>query len=53
MVLCPLYLCSNFFEYKNVSKLLWADIKSEHLNDDKIARVMDNFYKLGLTNLFI
>lgn len=49
----PLYLFSEFFEDKAVEKLLGTGIKSEYLNDDKIGRVMDEIYKLGLTNLFI
>ena len=28
-------------------------INSEYLNDDKIGLLMDDIYKLGLTNLFI
>ncbi|MEM1169304.1 MAG: IS1634 family transposase [Cyanobacteria bacterium P01_H01_bin.35] len=53
MVSSPLYLFSQFFEDKAVEKLLGTGIKSEYLNDDKIGRVMDEIYKLGLTNLFI
>ena len=36
-----------------IEKLLSIGINSEYLNDDKIDRVMDNIYQLGLTNLFI
>ena len=53
MVSCPLYLFSNFFEDKAVEKLLGTGTKREYLNDDKIGRVMDDIYELGLTNLFI
>ena len=49
----PLYLFSQFFEDKAIEKLLGTGINSEYLNDDKIGRVMDNIYQLGLTNLFI
>ena len=53
MVSRPLYLFSQFFEDKPVEKLLGSRIKSEYLNDDKIGRVMDEIYELGLTNIFI
>ena len=48
IVSCPLYLFSQFFEDKAIEKLNRTGINSENLNDDKIGRVMDNFYKLGL-----
>ena len=41
----------NFFEDKAIEKLLGTGINSEYLNDDKIGRVMDDIYQLGLTNL--
>ena len=53
MVSRPLYLFSQFFEDKAIEKLNRTGINSEYLNDDKIGRVMDDIYKLGLTNLFI
>jgi transposase len=53
MVSRPLYLFSQFFEDKAIEKLLGNGIKSEYLNDDKIGRVMDEIYQLGLTSLFI
>jgi transposase len=53
MVSRPLYLFSQFYEDKPVEKLLGKEIKSEMLNDDKIGRVMDEIYKLGLSNLFV
>ena len=53
MVSCPLYWFSQFFEDKAIEKLLGTGINSEYLNDDKIGRVMDDIYQLGLTNLFI
>ena len=51
MVSRPLYLFSQFFEDKAIEKLLGTGINSEYLNDDKIGRVMDDIYQLGLTNL--
>ena len=53
MVSRPLYLFSQFWEDKPIEKFLGTGIKSEYLNDDKIGRVMDEIYRLGLTNLFI
>ena len=53
MVSRPLYLFSQFFEDKAIEKLLGDEIKSEYLNDDKIGRVMDEIYKIGLNSLFI
>jgi len=53
MVSKPLYLFSQFFADKAVEKLLGKEISSEYLNDDKIGRVMDKIYELGLTTLFI
>ena len=53
MVSRPLYLFSQFFEDKAIEQLLGNGIKSEYLNDDKIGRVMDEIYQLGLTSLFI
>jgi hypothetical protein len=53
MVLPPLYLFSQFFEDKAIEKLNRTGINSEYLNDDKIGLLMDDIYKLGLTNLFI
>ena len=53
MVSRPLYLFSKFFEDKAIEKLNRTGINSEYLNDDKIGLLMDDIYKLGLTNLFI
>ena len=49
----PLYLFSQFFEDKVIEKSNRTGINSENLNDDKIGLLMDDIYKLGLTNLFI
>ena len=53
MVSRPLYLFPQFFEDKAVEKLIGEGVKSEYLNDDKLGRVLDKIYKLGLTKLFI
>ncbi|MGB7440722.1 MAG: IS1634 family transposase [Coleofasciculaceae cyanobacterium] len=49
----PLYLFTQFFQGKATEHLLGEGIKAEHLNDDKIGRVMDKLYKQGLTNIFL
>ena len=49
----PLYLFSQFFEDKGIEILLGSGVESDHINDDKIGRVMDKLYKYGLNNLFI
>ena len=49
----PLYLFPQFFEDKSTEHLLGSGILPEHLNDDKIGRVMDKLYLLGLTNIFL
>lgn len=49
----PLYLFSNFFEDKAIQKLLGEEIETNHINDDKIGRVMDKLYNYGLNNLFM
>lgn len=49
----PLYLFNQFFDDKAIEILLGENVESNHLNDDKIGRVMDNLYRHGLNNLFI
>ncbi len=53
MVSRPLYLFPQFFEDKAVEKLIGEGVKSEYLNDDKLGRVLDKIYELGLSQLFI
>lgn len=53
MISRPLYLFPQFWEDKALEKLLGKGIKKEYLNDDKLGRVMDEIYKLGLTQLFV
>ena len=48
----PLYLFPQFFQDKATEHLLGFGILPEHLNDDKIGRVMDKLYVKGLTNIF-
>lgn len=49
----PLYLFPQFFRNKAVEKLLGEGIKVEHINDDKIGRVMDKLFCHGLSELFV
>lgn len=49
----PLYLFPQFFEDKATGHLLGQGIKPEHLNDDKIGRVMDKCYQSGISELFL
>ncbi len=49
----PMYLFSRFFEGKPTEHLLGEGIKPEHLNDDKLARVLDKLHEAGLTSLFV
>ena len=45
----PLYLFPQFFEDKATEHLLGEGILPEHLNDDKIGRVMDKCYSYGIS----
>ena len=49
----PLYLFPQFFEDKATEHLLGKGILPEHLNDDKIGRVMDKCYDYGISELFL
>jgi transposase len=49
----PLYLFSQFFEDKATEHLLGQGILPEHLNDDRIGRVMDKCYSYGISELFL
>lgn len=49
----PLYLFGQFFESKPVAHLLGAGIEAKHLNDDRIARVLDQLWEFGLSSLFV
>ncbi len=52
-VSAPMYLFSRFFEGKPTEHLLGEGIKPEHLNDDKLARVLEKLFEGGLTSLFV
>lgn len=51
-VSAPLYLFSRFFEGKAIEHLIGEGIQPEHLNDDRLGRVMDKLYLSGLSQVF-
>lgn len=53
MVSAPLYLFEQFFEGKAIQHLLGAEVRAEHLNDDRLGRVLDALYLGGLSQLFM
>jgi len=52
LVSAPLYLFSKFFEGKPTEHLIGKGIKPEHLNDDRLGRVLDKLYVTGLSQSF-
>lgn len=52
-VSAPLYLFGRFFEGKPTEHLLGAGVEPEHLNDDKLGRVLDGLHEAGLSSLFV
>ena len=49
----PLYLFEQFFVGKATEHLLGEGVLPEHLNDDRLGRVLDALYLSGLSELFI
>ena len=49
----PLYLFGEFFTGKATEHLLGAGIKPQHLNDDRLGRVLDKLFEADLTELFV
>lgn len=49
----PLYLFEEFFAGKATEHLIGPGIKPEHLNDDRLGRVLDKLFEAGLTEIFI
>lgn len=48
-----LYMVSNFYESKPVSKLFELPyLKSEHFNDDALGRILDSIYAYGVSELY-
>jgi transposase len=52
-VSAPLYLFEKFFEGIGTEHLLGEGIQPEHLNDDRLGRVLDKLYDALLTEIFI
>ncbi len=52
MVSAPLYLFEQFFVGKATAHLLGEGVVPEHLNDDRLGRVLDALYLGGLSPLF-
>jgi transposase len=52
LVSAPLYLFSQFFEGKATEHLIGEGIKAEHLNDDRLGRVLDKLYVTGTSQIF-
>ena len=53
LVSAPLYLFEKFFVGKATQHLLGEGIEPEHLNDDRLGRVLDQLFEVGLTPLFL
>ncbi|QDZ41056.1 IS1634 family transposase [Euhalothece natronophila Z-M001] len=49
----PLYLFPKFFEGKPTEHLIGEGIQAEHLNDDRLGRVLDKLYLTGLEDIFL
>jgi transposase len=52
-VSAPLYLFEEFFSGKATQHLLGPGIDAEHLNDDRLGRVLDKLFEADLTNVFL
>ncbi len=52
LVSAPLYLFSQFFEGKATEHLIGEGIQPEHLNDDRLGRVLDKLYVTGTSQIF-
>ncbi len=53
LVSSPLYLFEQFFVGKPTEHLLGAGVLPEHLNDDRLGRVLDALYLAGLSTVFM
>jgi transposase len=49
----PLYLFEEFFTGKATEHLIGPGVKSEHLNDDRLGRVLDKLFEADLTEIFV
>ena len=49
----PLYLFEEFFTGKAPEHRIGPGVKSEHLNDDRLGRVLDRLFEADLTEIFV
>ena len=52
-VSAPLYLFEQFFKGKATEHLLGLGVTPEHLNDDRLGRVLDGLYLSDITSVFL
>ena len=52
VVSAPLYLFYQFFEGKAIEDLIGAGLQPSHLNDDRLGRVLDKLYLVGVSEIF-
>ena len=52
LVSARLYLFYQFFEGKAVEHLIGEGIQASHLNDDRLERVLDKLYLVGVSEIF-
>jgi transposase len=52
-VSAPLYLFEEFFTGKATEHLIAPGVKPEHLNDDRLGRVLDKLFEAELTKVFV
>ena len=52
-VSAPLYLFKEFFVGKATQHLVGPGIEPEHLNDDRLGRVLDKLFEANLTKVFL
>jgi transposase len=52
-VSAPLYLFEQFFVGKATEHLIGEGIQPEHLNDDRMGRVLEQLFEPGLTEVFV
>jgi len=48
-----MYLFCKFYEGKAREHLIGEGVKPEHLNDDRLGRVLDQLYLTGLSQVFL
>lgn len=49
----PLYLFDQFFIGKATEHLIGPGVLPEHLNDDRLGRVLDELHAVGLSKVFL